>query len=1244
MYISPDLSWPILEEQLLQDLQKVIWIGELPVERSDFENLAYILRRGFTSNGKPEIEKVRPALLITSMVFSARYSQDKDRNFWTPYATQVWGLKEAGQAFQNNGRSSFQACASYLRKNTGLSFPRQRLKEVVRPVYRHAIIPAYLEDDFADWLVSKRSTFLELGSSAAQALIEDPSVRYLAPTLQSFLQSEETAETARALVRDMATVADLYLNQGEEGDDINVLLEYSTIRRDLWKRLQQALEKDRSRHTAARRATRGLNTPRVEWLWLFEQEDMGIRVRDLFIESATRPNQLVWLGKEQDPTQATYFEPVFPYSQGQGKWLVDEAILLAPEDKRPSVSDGLVVLGEDLSIQESLGIPVFKPESFMLFRLTQQHVYGVEVDYRNKPVADGFWAVSMDKNVTLLDEAGTSITPWESLEVPRLLQQYADHASAGIYEFEFPVTVKIGEQSYIIDKQVKGVGSIALYGEAPVFGLSPHVPPTFTTHKVWLRLSHGDRRLVELGRLVIRSQVAAKNWPLKDLEKQGYLVLLEDGQLTIALEHLLPSGPAVSVIEIYQDLYSVTPSPLQVAVLPGVLITSPDAQTIYGPNYLPAIELSGILPEQIVSDSAIDLSHDSGTTRVVWRDLSQPCRLRLMIGDEGFILAWDIKRVAAWLEREDLNTPLTSENVLDAFLNLQAPREHRQAFLWLEGSEAKRQIDLGARGHYRNRIRDDQLRDMIVENKQETTVVWATLAGQSIEVARLYRTPIISSPQVDYEQGTRQLTFGCSIEFEWPGDFLFKVSPLANPDLTIPIGQLNRLATRNVLDCHLGPGQYQLSIQRSGVPLNLSPAHMLFTVGEHSTTGLQTSAGSADRLSSAGLRVPGNRGVAFLHAMIANESVGNLSGTQIFQLVTLPGATLAALPEVDRQKLWPPLHQLAIAQDSSSWESAFGLLPAWAVMNETIRITSPRFEDLDIVVYPEKALLRGRRGIGKAEIVLDSSEVREAYVNWFPGKRHETLVRVATLDEPVDPSTLISEIDDEVLASVFQCAICGQLVSYKTVARLYQAAATDTRHLHNRGRRVLIDTLNCDPIVVTVHREPGRSMPDLPTPDQSIALRDLRTPIPRSDNPIASATYLHAMQQWLATYHKDENARVLLDGLVSDASFRLAISHLSESHVISHSGYFAAAKRLLTAFKRRKSVRREPPIDLYALSIAILVRGIAYRPHDMDPVLRKSSLGDATLAYMLEVLWFCSPALLTWALVWAELFHQHSVS
>ncbi len=735
--IDPGIPAYRLERELRDRFEGVQFIGQLPIDKEAFRNICHIIQREAIHQGRLLYDRVPHGVLVTSMVFTARYSEEYARNFWQPYARSVWGQGEASQNFQNQCRRRFVSAVSDLSRECGLWFPRETYGDVVRPVYRHAVIPHYLQDDFANWLKKVWDQIVDLHEDSWHVLFSDTSLRYLPPTLRTFIQDDYTRETAKALMRDMATAARIYVQEGESAENIRLLLATTPIQRALWEDLQQALDEQHESRVHCRKAL----SPKVQWIWSFEHNDMLIRVTNLLVRSEVKPNRLAWVRRGENPLQASIVEYINPWKDQSGNWFIDE-IALSYESSSNSHGkpDGnVVLLAEDDAVLESLLIPDLPKAPVAIFRSTQQNVYGIEVDYRQQPITDGYWVISMKDNVELIDADEQVITPHEARPVPLLLARYAGHKQAGIYHLKLPITIHIaGAESIELERQALSASSPELLGDNnQIERLSPNVPPAFTSRAIWLQLPGVSSRLIAQGALWIKSSEGNRPLLLRELESNGCLQLEAD-MMTIDLSTLLLDRPAVYVLEVRQGLHPVFPSPLRFSVLPGVTVEPPDPTPIYGPENWPTCCIHGVRADQILSDATMRVSEGEDGIEITWHDLRQPCTLRLGL-DNGQIISlmWDVARVFAWIEPAPAEgRALTVDELETTRLNIIAPPQHRHdCHIWVKGEESSpRPIDIGAQGRYSAVIGKDQLYHMILSHQSTTTEVCVEVAGYSWKV------------------------------------------------------------------------------------------------------------------------------------------------------------------------------------------------------------------------------------------------------------------------------------------------------------------------------------------------------------------------------------------------------------------------------------------------------------------------------------------------------------------------------
>ncbi|NLB17177.1 MAG: hypothetical protein GX825_00185, partial [Syntrophomonadaceae bacterium] len=189
-----------LEKHFFEALKRYEYIGELPFSNNAYKKLIEYLRLNARRNGKINPRYTLPTLFSVSMVFCARYSDTEAREFWRPYAQQVWGC-EPSQYFQNICRQLFVYSREYLHRSLNLSFTIQNQGDVVRPIYQHAIIPSYLQSYFTEWLVNNFETILQYPAEKLPMILQhEKSLDYVPRRLRSFIRGEETRDTATRLI------------------------------------------------------------------------------------------------------------------------------------------------------------------------------------------------------------------------------------------------------------------------------------------------------------------------------------------------------------------------------------------------------------------------------------------------------------------------------------------------------------------------------------------------------------------------------------------------------------------------------------------------------------------------------------------------------------------------------------------------------------------------------------------------------------------------------------------------------------------------------------------------------------------------------------------------------------------------------------------------------------------------------------------------------------------------------------
>src|SRR5690606_25679245 len=114
---------------------------------------------------------------------------------------------------------------------------------------------------------------------------------------------------------------------------------------------------------------------------------------------------------------------------------------------------------------------------------------------------------------------------------------------------------------------------------------------------------------------------------------------------------------------------------------------------------------------------------------------------------------------------------------------------------------------------------------------------------------------------------------------------------------------------------------------------------------------------------------------------LINKGKQALTDKYLWSLATIPGSALLDFEPGQLAALWLPLVRLRTAYDAERWEGNYGLLPAWVVTSQPFQFT---FNQGTAVVYPELALLRGRKGRGRTKLTFMDGTEQAVCVIWQP--------------------------------------------------------------------------------------------------------------------------------------------------------------------------------------------------------------------------------------------------------------------
>lgn len=697
-----------IEMELRERLHRVNFIGELAIERGQFDDWCKLVQREAVRASRVRPKLVPPALFVTLMVLTARYSEEDARRFWQPYARMVWGLGKASQVFQGQCRAYFRQAIEYLVTEYELVFPQRSDGDLVRPVYRHAIIPAYLERDFVTWLKSRWKDVLEVPAEHLVVhLREEHSLRSLPPTLSRFISEPDTGTAAADLIRNMAFAASLYA-EGQSLDFIGQLLADNPIERSLWEEFVAGIGEQESK---ARRRPQA----HLEWVWSLDTAELMLRLRNAVLHTNSTPDLAVWVEtntRSQDLAHAKIYSRLDPWKLKEGVWLVDE--LLFTEDG--PLTGKVILLGDDDSVLWQQEIPPLPQGPAQFFRLTQQRIYAVPVD--NNSLQPGDHVLACEKGITLDGIEAEVALAEEPLTLPyRLKNRFA---LAGIYHVSLPLTVRF-EQQTVVEVATASTGLAAeppsIRGQNPILGLSPRVPPAFSDRNIWLLLPGTSKRILDRTSLWVRSQAGSfRRYNLRELDVE---VDDETSTYWVPLNDLLDEAGGYYTLELRQGLRSLLPAPLDLVHVPGLECVPPTMvppdRPVYTPVTPPTARIRGVELTQIGNLSQVEAAPgEDDWLLITWHELRGDCRLLLRVNEQSIPLAWPIRRFNAWTEPEANDGVFTLEELEQAVIQAAGSRDVvSYFFVGIPGQIGKQRIDLNAQGQFSAPIRLHGLYDMI---------------------------------------------------------------------------------------------------------------------------------------------------------------------------------------------------------------------------------------------------------------------------------------------------------------------------------------------------------------------------------------------------------------------------------------------------------------------------------------------------------------------------------------------------
>jgi hypothetical protein len=1187
--IPADFSTSQLNDLLMASLDDINLIGELLITEETFHSMTTMIRREFIVQGKPKLKKVYPALFITSMVFSARYSDENARNFWEPYAKLVWNIDEADQYLQQQGRQHFKDCRVFLSEYfEHLKFRVESDGDVVRPVFQHAMIPYYLQDDFANWLLQNFKTILDVPPVSLPYVLSNDtkSLQYVAPRLRKFIQDSDTADTAAHLVRQMAEAV-MICADGETVEDVLGMMN-NPIEQSLWHMIAEQLldAKELQRvHKAPR--------PRIEWVWSIDDHSMQIRLTN--VASTAKPDLCVWSeANANDLLSASTTETILPWEQSDGSYLLDEVLLQdGPLDGTVFVlSDEYEGSAEDIIFKSN--IPNFPTESIVFFRITQQNAYGIPVA-DNKPNASGEWIVSMADGIAIYDEKGQIIEPRLPYGTPNLLREHANHTYSGQYSLNLPITVKRGNEIILEVNATEDspVLQSSITGNSPIPSIAPSVPPAFEDTNIYLEVPKYFPRPDKIA-LSLRSRSDfSEVVRLSELSTE-YV----DGRTIISLSDILPKESAVYRVTLRENLQPLLQVPLEFSVLEGILVLGPNTDQIYTFANPPVVQFMGIDIDQIVQHEAISMEETSENIVVSWKHFpSNTIHIAISVNNQRIPLAWQIERFYAWTSGNHSNI-ITDEIVGDTIIHVRG--QHNQEFYWIVEGE-RRKSQLGANGKLDQSLQQDSLYDMIRKSTTSRTIVQIEASEEIWDFFTYIRYPTITSMDISYEVPRQRLLVKVEISSVLAGEYKIQLHKQGSRNLSPTIIDIsNSIGVSQVFNVLLEPGDYNVLVLESGQVLEY-------------VASVQTELHVTDQITI-------SQHIDYSHSIL------NDPYTLLYALKQPAHAFLRS-----NENLWSPFQCFLDIHNTDTWVETNRYLPAWCVTTDALRASFGN--NGFVTLEPEVSSHKGTRGIGHAKLQLEDGPIM-AYANWERAETGSLYIHKSHLRlffPPPEYNDPYFALDDWDLRTVYQCQKCGEIVGSRSGTILKVSPSIWLKHRHGRkqlkAKEIFYDIGNSFDggyrLLVSIQPDP-----DHKNGNNGDFLNIL------SENTFQDTAPLHTSDGhgWARSIADLES--------IDDWDSSLNALHKWIINSKNMPPMVAATQRML-----KRLYQLEDRHSALMLSLALLLRAYPYLSSSLvDKMHSELHLSDDDLTQMVSDMAHNSPELFEWALMWVELFHVHTLN
>jgi hypothetical protein len=1205
-----------LEGLFVKALQRYQFIGDLPLSRRAYEGLADYERKNSLKKREIHPRYSSPAIFAICMVFCARYAETEAREFWRPYAQQVW-KSEPSQYFMNVCRQLFVYSRGYLSKHSGLSFDYISTGDVVRPIYQHAIIPSYLQDHFVDWLVDHFESLMPYSVGQLPKILQyEKSLDHVPPRLKEFIRGEDTSQTAARLIVRMSSAIQLFNELGKTEAVESVI--NSVFEKSLWNLVYRRLIQDASKISILRKTT-----PKLDWRWDLDREEVFLHLSNIRSDKSTKPDSVVWCEKGSEKIKendclirlspwpmagAWELDPV--EIRGEGPQDGDVLVLSANYDidqPKDSQTSEVIFEREVPQLQKPL-------EFFQIYRQGKIGIWKDQID------ANGTWIFLSMEEVSVTDDSGDQI-PAESISLPYQLRARG-FSQAQKIKIQLPVTIQWQDNSITFEQaNVRQDLNPVLRGNEKIPNMSAGIPKIFRSPNIDFEFSV-DPDLLNLRRtwlLLRRNGEYSQSILLADLVSKEKLIV-EENFCVIDLSDFLDVPGAYS-INLFYDMKALLDEAVHFAWLPEeIKITGPSSDVCYSPVNPLRVTIEGMPEEQVIpyQDEKFKKVTKENVVQIEWRILKEPkCRFDMSWDGYPIHFCWDVDRVAAWIDGGGDKNQVIEDQEQDVVVQVRGKPEENYSWA-IDGIGERRYTKLEARrGELEAKLIEHELRDMLQESTLAKSTVTITIRDQNWALFDFRKEPQTEITNVDYQKSKLHISFNHGRKLH--GAYSIQVRDI-NSLVVQELFSIDGMPEDQYsLQSKLEPGEYQVDMHLF--------ENLLCSSATFSVQGQVTQADVLNDYDS----------LTHVFYLLTQSR-------QEYLKQTYEKSPVASI--TDQLKLIHTPEEWVV---NKGWNEGFvRLLPSWAVLNYPLRFVT-KIHSKVLHVFPEKVAFGGRAGRGYAELKIRDEKVKVS-ASWRP----EGDGGLSRLWMGISPMKMVRDfctLDEYDLWPAYQCKECGTFVALKD-GTYYQFPPSFTQ-LHKHGKDLRIQ----DVFVDTVYDEKNKVLVDISQYEDETLSHSF---LPKD---IVFPRYLLLLIDE-KTRPKKGSLQKPID-MDSDADFGVAISDLYlnldtsaiqqfltySSKIERFSTFINTNKRNIPAFQAMHRLLPElnnsthpSNVPAQMLNLAMTLRMKPTRPDIYAELLSSTAVTEKDISEIVNHAAQGCPKLLEWCIAWAELFYVHAIS